>query len=102
MTKWIELADALRDATGPSRELDARLAVALGWKPANLWGPTWWYTDGRRPINGLPHFTDTNHIGQIIKVIGEKLPGWGWTAGVEGADFDCLRHRGSLVCWRND
>ena len=65
-TRWTELADALRDATDPSRELDARLFCALNDLPYDecLVGP---------------HFTDTDHIGQIIKVIGEKLPAGVWS-----------------------
>ena len=71
-TAWTELANALRDATGPSRELDARIGDALGLG-GNVMAVA--VISGGCRADWLPHFTDTLHIGQIIKVIGEKLPG---------------------------
>lgn len=54
-----ELIAALEKATGPDRELDAAIALALGWtKHVRVWGYAWTRADGSDATwNGLPAYT---------------------------------------------
>lgn len=87
--RWIDLADAFRAAIGPDCKLDARLMLLA--KPEL--GTTlyvqprvgyWKRIDGAKELPVLaPRFSDTLHIGETIKLLGDVLP----EANCHGYDF---------------
>lgn len=90
MTDLRELVERLEAAEGPSRELDAEIARALGWKDVGI-GPhapqtvKWVRPDGSETFNRLPAYTAS--IDAALTLVPE---GWEWTVGntyAEGRTF---------------
>lgn len=65
-----ELRKRVEAATGPDRELDVLVAVAVGWKPH----PTGWVDPGGIIRAVSPFFTRS--LDAVLALVGEKLPGW--------------------------
>lgn len=106
MTDLPELSRRVSEAQGPSRELDAKVAEAIGWRVSR--DPWWnWHEgprydppgdewcirrDGRNDLacnEALPAFTAS--LDAVAALIAEKLPGCGWQIGQteEDMDFRC-------------
>lgn len=75
------LLQTLQSADAPSRELDAEIAYALGWKddmqyvPGHGWRH--WYIDHDEKTRfGLP--TWTSSLDVALALVAEMLPGWTW------------------------
>jgi len=97
------LSRRVSEADGPSRELDAKVAEAIGWRASH--DPWWnWHEgprydppgdewcirrDGRNDLacnEALPAFTAS--IDAVAALIAEKLPAnWHWLAGHAGDAF---------------
>lgn len=74
-----ELIAALEGATGPSRELEAAIALALGWErihPCRTVGNTGaWRTPGGHLVYDFPAYTAS--LDAALTLVPE---GWGWSA----------------------
>lgn len=79
----LELAAKVEAASGPDREIDAEVMIALGWSPAGQHGrePRWVMPDGVQtafnPQHGAP-YSLTSSLDAVMAKIRHLLPGWGW------------------------
>jgi len=87
------LLDRVREATGPSRELDAAIAIAIDGAEALR------YPQGHPPgvivRNGKIAFASpvSSYLDAVVALIEEKLPGWqraSGTCGEQDMPWACL------------
>lgn len=68
----------LDEATGPSRDIDWKIAEALNlpepWKPSAVWPP---FMDGSKFDKAIPQFSAS--IDAAAGLIDHLQPGWYWT-----------------------
>lgn len=82
-----DLRARVEAATGPDRETDVLVAVAMGWRTH----PTGWVDPGGVIRAVSPFYTRS--LDAVLALAGEKLPGWGWQ--VEGGEV--VRKTGALA-----
>lgn len=84
MTELRDLAEMLNAATGASRELDAEIANATGWRL--VWNDVfdisvreWVDANGiyKAQENAQPNFTSS--IDAALALVERLLPGWEWS-----------------------
>ena len=89
------LIKRLQEAESGAQELDALMAVhVMGWIFHDR-EQTWELPEGSpwpayRNKWGVPHWTTS--LDAAVALIGEKLPGWKWSAGttVGGSGYGCV------------
>lgn len=85
MPNLTPLATRLEEAEA-SRELEAELNIALGWKAGRGWkkDPAYPYTY-RHHMGGFtsayPAERWTESLDAALRLVGAKLPGWAWSVG---------------------
>ena len=102
MTDLLTISRRVSEATGPSRELDAKVAEAIGWRASH--DPWWnWHEgprydppgdewcirrDGRNDLacnEALPSFTAS--LDAVAALIAEKLPWFKWSLHKSGSPY---------------
>jgi hypothetical protein len=86
MTDLDTLITRVEALTGPDREVDAEIALAVGWvSMTDRQGDTWWHLpDG--DWQRLPRLTGSLDAGKAL--LGQLLPGLGWSVGKpDGTDY---------------
>lgn len=83
-SEWLAIAEACESATGPDRDIDARVGAALGI----MW-----------------HGAYTASLDAITAAIGERLPGWHWETGADRCALvrdpaEALGAAADHVCWK--
>lgn len=86
MTDLTTLSRRVSEAEGPSRELDAEIAEALGWSTFMLGGAglCWKSPDGHIHA-GPPEWTRS--LDAVVALIAEKLPGFKWSLHKSGSPY---------------
>ena len=77
---WQDLLDRLKALTGPSREIDDRIAAAFGWTLVDEVECLWRGPAGE--IQQTPRYTEDIHAALTL-----TRPGWSWDVGTQGERY---------------
>ncbi|MDO6966938.1 hypothetical protein [Rhizobium alvei] len=86
MSRYTYIIDKLREATGPDRELDWRIADALDipypWVKTDRWPP---FAKGSLLEKEIPAYTAS--IDACVALVERMLPGYDWGFGRDAGAF---------------